>query len=311
MTTIINPSLELTANGAVALLDTVNQGFKVYELPALTLQTEQDSYENVFGVILSSSGTAVAVRTMTDELEVITSSKRQSYQLPWQREQIRALAVADAGNQVALLVVATTAAVGASSNGRLEIWSLPPADEPLASVPLPLYDYAALTANDDLSTLTVYTATNLGNNQFSGVYIFTSADGQLTPLWTESGAELTHIHVTPYADWVWAVQADGLTGWHGSDPPVTLPGTLREQLIFSPTGNHLLVYQVMEVTDMTTASILFRLFDLSSQQEIKRTTEVVEQYNMAHFALSEDLALFAVRVTAAGHITLSELAWAD
>jgi hypothetical protein len=312
MTKVVHPRLEVTANGAVALLHTVRHGFKVYDLPGLTLKVEQESYANVFDVVLSSSGAAVAVRTMTDSLEVISASGRQAYQLPWKQEQISALAISDAGDKVALLLVDPTASAagGAVYNGLLQIWALPTSRAPLASTPVPVYDIGSLAANGDFSTLLVTTSDSLGTNRFAGVYSFARATGQLAPQWTEAGATLNRIPVILYGDWVWAVQTDGLIGRHGADPPVRLPGTLRERQVFSPTGQHLLIIQVAAVHAMTSGSILFHLYDLSTQEEVKHTTRRVEHYHTAHFVVSQELALFALRATEAGTVEISELAWA-
>jgi hypothetical protein len=115
--------------------------------------------------------------------------------------------------------------------------------------------------------------------------------------------------LTLYQDWVWAVQDEGPLGWLGANEPVQLPGNLRDRLRFSPTGSHLLVYRVEKNVDVTTAEVLFRLFDLNSLTEIKRVSHVIENSHTAIFGLSNELELFEVRATREATLEFKELGW--
>lgn len=311
MVKVIYPSLRLAANGSVALLENVNQGFKVYSLPNLDLRFSQESVENVVNVVLSSSGTSVGVHTTADELLVVTASQRHSYKLPISRDRIRGLTLSDAGDKVAILSIneAENSASNPKDNGALEIWSLPPGERPLASIQLPLFDSAVVSANGAFSIFAVRSTTSVGNNQFMGVYKSVGTDGNLSPLWTEPESSPTRSAVALYNDWVWAVQKDAIAGWHNDAPPVTLPGTLREHLIFSPTGSHLLAYRGEESMGVTSTKMLFRLFELSSLKQVKQVTHVIEDDANAHFVLSDSLALLELRATREGEIKRQELSW--
>ncbi len=311
MVKVIYPSLRLAANGSVALLDTNNQGFKVYTVPELDLRFSQDSNENVVDVVLSSSGTSVGVQTALDELLLVTSSQRHSYKLPRSRDRIRTLAISDAGDKLAILAVHDLphSEINPKDNGVLEIWSLPPEDKPKASIKLPLFDSAVLSANGAFSTFAVHSTTNIGNNQFMAVYKSVERDGGLSPLWIEQEPSLNRSAVALYNDWVWTVQADAIIGWQKEAPPVTLPGTLREHLVFSPTGSHLLAYRGEEGDDITSTKILFRLFELSSLEKIKQVTHVIKDEMNAHCTLSKSLSLLELRATRDGEIKTKELGW--
>jgi hypothetical protein len=107
------------------------------------------------------------------------------------------------------------------------------------------------------------------------------------------------------------VQANAIAGWHQEKPPVELPATLREHLIYSPTGSHLLMYRGEETINVTSQKMLFRLFDLTSLKEIKRATHVIQNYNNANFALTKDLSLLELRATRDGNLAVEELEWSS
>jgi len=80
-------------------------------------------------------------------------------------------------------------------------------------------------------------------------------------------------------------------------------------MIFSRDGRHLLVYRVEEVIEVTSARILFRLIDLASLDEGRRTSHVVADRQGAQFALDADLDLVEVRVTRVGELKVETLDW--
>ena len=317
MTTVVYPRLQLTANGSTALLDNPTVGFQIYSVPELQSRFGEVPYADLFKVVLSSSGTAVGVQTTANELMLLSSAGHPKYPLPRKREVIRSLGISDAGDKLAVLDVEPSQTTSTDQdNGILEIWSLPVgnsppdlANRPLASIRLPLLDSSVVTANGAFSTFAVRSTDTLGNHQFMGVYHYDSAKGELLPLWQEQGASLKPVSVALYNDWIWVVQANAIAGWHQDNPPVELPATLREHLIYSPTGSHLLAYRGEETINVTSQKMLFRLFDLTSLQEIKRATQVIQNYNNANFALTKNLSLLELRATRDGNLAIEELQW--
>ncbi len=310
MTVVRYPTLRLSANGASVLLDTVTRGFVVYEVPGLRPRFGRDSYENVQDVSLSSSGSCAAIRTREGGLVVLDETGDRAYRLPHPPERIRSLAISDAGDSVALLVVESEPVPEESStdNGRLEIWSLPAGSAPSASCRLPLFGGGTVSANASAARLGVYSATTLETAQFIGVYD-RQDDGTLAPLWVEWGPSLARITVTVGGDWAWAVEPGALVGWCAGEPPVRLPGSLGDRLVFAPDYGHLLAYCIQETVAVTSVRVLFRLFDLATLAESRRVSHVIEDDVDAHFALSGDLSLLELRATREGGVVGRELGW--
>lgn len=310
MVIVRHPTLTISANSATVLLDTVQAGFQVYDaLPELKPRLGQDSYENIAQVILSSSGTAVGLWTTNNELTVLTAGSSQTYPLPHPPAQIRALALADAGDKVAILLAfaASTLKAPAERNGALEIWTLPVQAKPLATLEIPVLDRVQLAANGSLSKFFVHSTASTGSPQVTGIYA--GQGEEIVSLWstTDPGQEPTDAAL--YGEWVWLTQADTLEGWRDITSPVQLSGTLRDRLQFSPDGNHLLAYRVEKNVSIISAEILFRLFDLNSLTEIRQITHTVEQPTEAHFVLSPELELLELRATQEAQVSIKELSW--
>jgi hypothetical protein len=318
MTTVVYPSLQLSANGSTALLDKLQEGFQVYSVPELQLRLGEVSYTDLVKVVLSSSGTSLGVQTTADELILLSDTHRPKYPLPRKRKFIRSLAISDSGDKLAILSVDQPQSNSTNQDkGILEIWSLSGSDakkersrdRPLATIKLPLLDSSVVTANGTFSTFAVHSTSTLGNRQFMGVYRYDLAKGELLPLWEEQGVSLKRISVALFNDWVWAVQANEIAGWYQGNFAVEIPAKLREHLIYSPTGSHLLTFRGEETLNVTTQKMLFRLFDLVSLKEIKRATHIIQNYNNTSFALSKDLSLLELSVTRDLKIERKELEW--
>ncbi|NJN20884.1 MAG: hypothetical protein HC812_06420 [Leptolyngbya sp. RL_3_1] len=139
MTRVIYPSLCLSANGAMALLKQ-GQRFQVYALPTLDVRLDAPPKGESAGqfdrVILSAAGTAVAAQTPDNTLVLLSAAHQPHYQLPIDPALIRALAIADAGDQLATLAIDPSADTD-QPNGVLAVWSLAAdherADQPLRS----------------------------------------------------------------------------------------------------------------------------------------------------------------------------------
>jgi hypothetical protein len=292
----IYPSLRLSANGAVALLDGVEGGFRLVAIPDLTVQVEE-SYGSVVDVTLSAFGGSLGMRTTDGDVVVIRGSDRRRHPLPHPYGEIRAIALSDRGDRLGLLLA-----------DSLETWSLPPESAPSARIDVPPVERGFLTANPSFTHFGVFVlAANGDGPQFRGLYRGSHGDA-LSPVWQERGTALASTSIALSDEWVWVARADGLVGWRGGDPPVTLPGTGYESLIFSPTGGHLLAWRIERLNGVTGADVLFRLIDLTSLTETARTTYPVDQIAEAHPALAPDLSLLIVRAARDGRVTIEHRA---
>jgi hypothetical protein len=296
----IYPSLRVSANGAVALLDAVARGFSVVSIPDLAVRFT-GTYEDVGDLSLSGFGESLGIRTLSNELVVVRGEAQQSHPLPRAGDRVRGFAVSDAGDRLAL-------ALGGEiygEPGSLEVWSLPAGTAPLAAATLPAIDRAVVSGSPGFSRIGLAASTS-GGVEFRAVYTVPDGDGdELIPLWPDGSASGGVVALSD--EWTWVARADGLVGWRdGEQRPVTLPGTAFERLIFSSTGSHLLAARVERVVGVTDAAILFRLFDLATLTETARATHVIEHDGEAHPVVSPDQSLLVLRATRAGEVAVQE-----
>jgi hypothetical protein len=310
MVTMLFPEFYLSTNGATALLDKTFGHVEVYGLPGLDLQYADEAVQGLGGLALSSSGTAVALRTGSG-LTVVKAGESHTYPLPGGRGRILDMAIPDAGDMLATLVLVDPKASGeqARDNGQLEIWSLPAGGSPVASAPVTLFDYASVEANGSFTTFSVYSAKTSGSDRAMDVFLYDLGPGTLSPLGREHPFATQWIHAALHGDWVWVVQEDAMVGWQPGQAPVELPATIGDQLVFSLAGDHLLAYRVIRVVGDTSAEILFRLFDLGSLQEVKRATHLVADDSAAKFALSPGLSPLVLRIGEGSQLQIRELGW--
>jgi hypothetical protein len=299
----IYPSLRVSANGAVALVDAVTQGYRVVSIPDLAVRFA-GTYQNVVDMALSGFGETLGIRTTTGELIVVRNGEEQRHDLPRDRARIRGFAISEAGDRLALALGGETY----GEAGTLEVWSLPGGDAPLAATALPPIGRGFVAGNPNFSRLGLVAATTGGEPDFRAVYAVPGEDSKtLSPLLVEDDAALQGTAVALSNEWVWIARGDGLAGWHGDETdPVSLPGTAFERLIYSPTGSHLLASRVERLATITSAEVLFRLFDLSTLTEVARATHVVEHDTEAHSVVSPDLALLILRATRDGEVEVDE-----
>lgn len=311
MVTMLFPELYLSTNGATALLDKTFGHIEVYGIPGLERRYADESVKGLDGVALSSSGTAVALRTFGNRLTVVDAGGPRTYALPGDRGRILDMAISGAGDMAAILTLVDPQAPGdqAKDNGRLELWPLPTGESPVASVRVPLFDYGFVTANESFSAFSVYSARTSGTNKSMEIFLYDPGQGALRPLSEEHAFAAQWLQAALHGDWVWVVQEDALVGWQPGKTPVRLPGTVGDQLVFSPDGDHLLAYRVARVVEDTSAEILFRLFDLGTLKEVKRVTHLVAGDSEAHFALSPGLSLLVLRVAEGTQLEIEELGW--
>jgi hypothetical protein len=302
MTRVVYPSARLSANGARALLDTVDEGFRVCDLPSGRVRWELGPDAHV---TLSASGTAVAWVAENGTFTILTDAGEARAALPVGRERVRAIAISDGGDRGAVLVAGDED----GGTGALVLFPGASGEDGIEETDLPVYDSGFVLANEDCSLLAVGSSSSVGEDRHSGLFV-RNGHG-LRPLWAEESAPLSHGTTALYGEWFFAANADGLAGWRRTGERMTIPGSMRERVIFSPDGSHLLAYRAEEVINVTSARMLFRLIDLRSLSEIRRVRHLIADRRGAQFALDGDLELFEVRVTRAAEIAVTTLAWSE
>jgi hypothetical protein len=307
MTQVVYPSARLAANGAVALLDTVDRGLRVCELPSGRTRWDLADEGDLSFACLSASGNAVTWAAEDGRIAIRTDAGRTGAELPIAGNRIRAIAICDAGNRVAILAAAGADDRQVTEGAELVVFPIPAHDEVQAAVEFPVFDSGFLLSNDDCSLLAATSSYTVGGERSSGAFV--RDGGVLRPLWPASTAPVAHGALALYGDWLFAATADGLAGWRRTGERVTLPGTMRERMIFSPDGSHLLAYRVEEVADVTSARTRFRLVDLGSLAEVRQTDHLIEGRQGAQFVLDAGLDLIEVRVTRAGELAITALGW--
>lgn len=310
MVSMLFPKLYLSINGQTALLDKMNGEIEVYRLPDLTRQY-LEQVESLDELIVSSSGSVVAWRTSGHTLTVTTPAGRQIYQLPQDRGHLMSTAISDAGDRVALLIFTELQHPGDNifANGAIEIWSLPPAGQPLASRPVPVFDYGFVAADGSFSTFSVRSARRSGAHQFGDIFRYETGSNGLTSLDSQQIYTTAWLDTALYHGWAWGVQNDSLIGWNPTGQPIQLPGKVGDHLRFSPDGEHLLAYRVEKLAGDSGVDMLFRLFDLVPLAEVKRVNHVIQNASESQFILDDQLALFEVRVTLDGQLAVKALEW--
>jgi hypothetical protein len=287
VTRVLYPSLRLSANGAAVLLDTVERGFHLYDLPSGQLRWDLSEKGDLAHLALSSSGDALAWVTDDGHLAIMTRDGTTTTALPVPADQVVAIAVSDNGRQIPLLL----------SSGKLLVGN--------AETNVPALDSGAILANGDCSLLAVRSANRVTGDE--ALNAFVSHGSALRSLWPDAAAPAGTGAIALYGDWLFAATADGLTGWPPIGKQITLPGTLRDRMIFSPDGGHLLTIHAEEIIHVTGARMRFRTFDLSSQQEVQQADHEIDDRQGAQFVLDADFNLYEVRALRTGDLAIRQL----
>jgi hypothetical protein len=299
MAVTVVPHVVLSANGASAFVDTAGRVARVFELPGGSVRWALGDVDELDFGSLSASGNALAWVGENDELMVKTDRGKTAGRLPSSRDRLRAVAPSDTGDRAACLVAG-------GGESRLVIAASGTSDA-ISTVEIPVFDSGFILVNDDCSLLVVGTSEHVGERHFTGAFV---RDGnELRALWTERTAPSAHGAIALYGEWVFAATDGEITGWRRNGERVSLPGSMRERMIFSRDGRHLLVYRVDEVIEVTSARTLFRLIALPSLDEVRRTNHVIEDRQGAQFVLGDDLDVHEVRVTRAGELDVERLGW--
>jgi hypothetical protein len=286
------------------MLDNVTAGFSIYDLPQGTKRLGISSYADIRSVVISNNGVVTAVHTSANEIALVTPAGiDRRYKLPVDMDAIRRIAISDNGDKLGLLL-----ATSAQDVGIFQIWSLPFGPTPSASIEVPLYDYAELKSNGAFTAFALHSHATVGEKRYTSAYYLTQERLSLVP----TSSELHNVVLSE--KWIWEAQPTALSGWRRSEPnapAIHLPGAASERLAFDATGKYLLAYHsVVSATNTVTRSeMLFRLFDLSTLKEIKRTSHDVENYDACNFVVTQELGLVDVRAPLTGGISIAKYSW--
>ncbi|MGH2561694.1 MAG: hypothetical protein ACRDJH_21725 [Thermomicrobiales bacterium] len=302
MTRVVYPTARLSANGAAALLDTVDHGLRVCDLPSSAVRWDLGEDQDITLPSLSASGNAVAWVAESGQVTILTDAGQTHLDLPAPRDCVRAVAVSDTGDRVAVLIAADAED---GTDGSLLVMG----NGDVAKTEIPVHDNGFILANDDCSLLAVRSSSTIDEQRYSGAFV-RNGDA-FRPLWKEETVSQPHGVLALYGDWFVAATADGVAGWRRTGEQTTISGTMRERLIFAPDGSHLLAYRASEVIEVTSARMLFRLIELISHTEVRRTSHLIEDRGGAQFVVDGELDLFEVRATRAGELAVKELGWRD
>ncbi len=305
------PKLYLATNGTAALLDKANGQIEVYSIPDLTLQSRHEEAANIDEFMISASGTTVAWRSSIHTLTVVGPAGQKSYDLPSDRGRLLNMAISDAGDQVAMLffLELQNPRGELKQNGALEIWALPPGDQPVATMPVVLFDYGFVEADGPFSTLSVRSGKRSGGQHFGDVFRYNPEQKSMATLDVAQTNTSQWIQMTLFDQWAWGVQSDKIVGWDPTGNPVQLAGKVGDQLRFSPAGDYLLAYRVEKVIEDSSAEMLFRLIDLASLEEVKQVRQVIQDDQGAQFVLTDDLSLVEVRITVDVNLEIRDVEW--
>ncbi len=300
------PRIHLSANGASALVDTAGSGFRVHDLPGGRVRWDLSDVDGLDFGALSASGNALAWVGEDEELVVMTDRGETAGHLPSSRDRLRAIAPSDRGDRVACLIAGGAQDDPDGGESRLVITASAPSDA-VSAVEVPVYDTGFILANDECTLLVAGSSESVGERRFTGAFVH---DGNaLRALWTEQTGSGAYGAIALYGEWVFAATGDETAGWRRNGERVSLPGSMRERMIFSRDGRHLLVYRVEEVIEVTSARTLFRLIALPSQDEVRRASHIIKDRQGVQFVLDADLDLHEVRVTRAGKLQIERLGW--
>ncbi|HKG25865.1 MAG TPA: hypothetical protein VKB09_09470, partial [Thermomicrobiales bacterium] len=237
MAVTVTPRLTLSANGASALVDTAGRGFRVYEVPDGRMRWDLGDGEDLSLATLSASGNALAWVGEAGDLTVLSGAGRVAGRLPASRDRVRAVAPSDDGDLVACLIAGGVEDDGDVGESRLVI--APSANGgAVAAVGLPVYETGFVLANDDCSLILAGSSEHLGERRV--VRAFVREDDELRSLWAEGTALGAYGALAVYGDWVFAATAEGIVGWRRNGERVSLPGSMRERMVFSRDGRHLM-----------------------------------------------------------------------
>lgn len=304
MTTIAYPSLRLSSAKTSVLVDHVRAGFKVYTLPDLREVLAQSSYRGIYKVYLSSSGRSVGWTTTANEL-VIQANQPISYPMPYTYHQVRALALGDTTDKVALLVY------DPSTEGRLEIWTLPFGSQPLTTQPFTILGQEELGVNPSFDVLAAHSNNSMGNQAMTGIYRYNPQERILSTLWTDTTAQAPSVSANMILndEWVCVVTGSALLGWDRTGAKVNLPGALRDNVALSADGKYLLVYRSEKIIETNKTQYVFQLIEMASQREVRQVSHAIDQSTPVDFVLGEDLSILELRVTQDGQFQHTSWDW--
>lgn len=293
------PRLSLSADGRLALIDD-RQGFlQLYTLPGGTPVLAVESNPFVYLTSLSNAGSVVATLSEKGVVEIASvGGPAEQFELPERAGLVQQMLVADDGRGLLFLAVNET-----GEDWRLDRWSLPFGDGPLATLAVSRPERPRLVTNGQLDRVMYWDDDEDGR---AGLYALAAEEGRFEMLWRDAARPVMALMND---DWSWLVVESGLRGWRRDGSEARYPGSLRERLIFA-SQSQLLVYGGVvsdELMAPNETMMRFRLLDLESGRESGRLERPVDSASLARFMVSEGLVVHAVQAEFEGELVVTAL----
>lgn len=302
--------LSLTDNGKAGIVKKITGVNAIYVFPEGQIIEETPNDGSMIKLKLSSTARSYAFQKMNASLEVIISGTRSNFIIPKRLEALHDWAISDDGTRIACLRVLSqeTPEHKARNNGSLEIWSLPFGEKPDASTIVTIYGSGFIAANGDLSRLAVQSVASTGNAAYLKLYAFHQDRSEFEAIFENNESPLQFTFPKIMNTWIWVASSNGIVGWNGREQKV-FQGYLRENLVFSPNGDHLLLYRTEPSSNSSQVKILLRLFDLRQLKEIKQKIFKSQSPFKSFFSLDEKLQLYEIQLNEMETPNITEIDW--
>lgn len=303
--------LSLNNNGKAGILKRISGSHAIYLFPEIRLIAETENDGSVVSIKLSSTSQSYAIQTIDSLLEVTTKQKKLTFDIPFGPETLSDWSISNNGAQIACLRILQQSMPEhkAKDNGVLEIWELPFGKNPIASIKTPIFGSGLIAANGDLSRLAIQSTANFGDVGYLRLYQFDKSKFEFKIIFETKEFPLPLTFPKIMNEWIWTTSSEGIIGWNGSERKI-LPGHMRENIIFSPSGNYLLAYRT-EPTNNAASSIkiLFRLFNLNDFEVVKQKLYETPAPLKSSFLLDENLQLFEIQLKENETLHATEVGW--
>jgi hypothetical protein len=269
------PRVEAAATGTAAVV--VGEPLtRAYRLPG-----GEPWFAEAGQVTLSAGGAAAAVRSAPETLVVHRGRERSEHELP---RDVAALAIADDGTRVAVLIAGRPA--------RVE-WRRLGTSMPEATVDVGDAMRGYLQGDEELGLLAAWTATTAGTGPRP--VALTTPDGVVHRF----DPERAPAAVTVAGGRAWTAETEAVVGRSAVGDEIRLPGTLRERIAVAPDHRHLLLYRAERREPGGPAELHFRVVRPADGGEALAFDAEVEDLTSA-FVLSAALDVLAVEPTGDG-----------
>jgi hypothetical protein len=295
VTVVITPRVETAANGSAAVVTGAPHVLRAFSVPDGALRFERPVGE-IDGFAISDSGRAIAIRTVAGELRVHLDGTWRIHELPAALRAARVFALADDGERIAVLAAGTP--------GRLELWRL--ADgAPHAAVEIGDTERGYVQANGTLDLILAWAAAHAGDATPRVLVVATA--GGLAIVRAFNSQDDAAVSTAVSGEWAWTVEREGVVGYRADGGRALLPGSLRDRIAFSPGSDHVLLYGPEEESSAGVERVLFRIHSLRTMELVRTERHDVAHFTAATYALSAELDILELRVSADGGLEVRAL----